>query len=57
MKHYLVNLGHGVRRNVIARTTFDAIRCALTTLTLAEQMLVTVDGIHIKAEPVSKVAA
>lgn len=57
MKHYLVNLGHGVRCNVIAMTTFDAIRSALNTLTLAEQMLVTVDGIRIKAEPVSKGAA
>lgn len=56
MKHYLVNLGHGIHRNVIASSTFEAIRHALGSLTLDEQMLVTIDRISIKAEPVRKLA-
>lgn len=54
MRHYLVSLGHGIRRNVIAASAFEAIRHALGTLTLDEQMIVTVDQIRIKAEPVRR---
>jgi len=56
MTHYLVTLGHGIRRNVIAKTTFEAIRSALSTLTIDEQVLVTIDLIRIKAEPVRRLA-
>ena len=54
MKHYLINLGAGITRNIIAASPFDAIRTALDTLTLAEQVTITGAGIRISARPVAR---
>lgn len=51
IRHYLVTLGHGIHRNVIATSSFEAIRIALDALTISDQMLVTIDLIRITAKP------
>ncbi len=55
MTHYLVTLGVGITRNVIASSPFEAIRVALGTLTLSEQSVITVGGFRIVTKPVEAV--
>lgn len=41
MKIYLILFGHGITRHIIARDPFEALRTALGTLTIVDQMVIT----------------
>ena len=56
MKNYIVTLGRGIQRNVIAAHAFAAIRTALGTLSISEQAQVIVRNMRIKAEPARRLA-